>query len=108
MKPGDRQSPRRRAAALQYDAGQDAAPRLVAKGQGLMAERILDLARQHEVPVHEDPALVDVLSRLDLEQQIPVELYLVVARILAFLSRAQASAASRAMVVDTPRDTRQP
>lgn len=87
----DRQPPRKRAAALRYEPGKDTAPRLVAKGQGLMAERILAEAREHGVPVHQNRALVDVLSRLDLEQQIPVEFYLVVAEILAFIARAQAA-----------------
>lgn len=88
-------TPRARAAALSYDASRDAAPRLVAKGQGLVAERIVELAREHGVPVHRDPALVDVLSRLDLDRHIPVEFYLVVAQMLAFIYRAQAAAGER-------------
>jgi flagellar biosynthesis protein len=76
-----------RAAALQYERGEDLAPRVVARGQGAVAGQILDLARKHGIPVHEDPALVDVLSRLDVEQHIPPELYLVVAELLAFIYR---------------------
>lgn len=98
-------APRRRAAALGYDAAKDAAPRLIAKGQGLVADRILALAREHHVPVHEDAALVDVLSRLDLEEQIPVELYFVVARILAFLARVQTPTVGRRDAVTPSGDT---
>ena len=68
-----------RAAALRYRREEDQAPRLVAKGRGELAERILDIAREHGIPIHRDAALVEVLSQLDLEQQIPVELYAVVA-----------------------------
>ncbi len=81
-----------RAAALRYRQAEDEAPVVVARGNGLIAERILDIAREHGIPIHKDPALVDVLSRLDIEQQIPPELYVVVAEILAFIYRAQASA----------------
>lgn len=84
--------PRTRAAALKYARGEDDAPRLVAKGQGSVAEQILELARVHGVPVHQDPALVDVLSRLDVDEQVPPELHLVVAELLAFIYRLEAEA----------------
>jgi flagellar biosynthesis protein len=85
--------PRRpRAAALQYDAQRDRAPRLVARGDGLVAERILAIAREHGIPVHEDRALVDLLSRLDIGPEIPPELYRVVAEIIAFVYRLQRQA----------------
>lgn len=93
-----------RAAALRYQREEDQAPRLVAKGRGLVAERILEIAREHGIPVHRDPALVDVLSRLDLEEQIPSELYLVVAQILAFIYRAEA-AGDRALASPPPSST---
>ena len=50
---------RPKAAALRYEKGKDAAPRLVAKGQGHIAEKILQLAKDNQIPVHEDPALID-------------------------------------------------
>ncbi len=90
-----RKSSRPRAAALQYDPGRDRAPRLVARGEGHLAERILALAREHGVPVHEDRALVDVLARIDLGAQIPSELYRVVAEIIAFVYRLQQGEATR-------------
>jgi flagellar biosynthesis protein len=74
-----------RAAALKYDPGQDSAPRVTAKGSGLVAEKIIDLARRHGIPIQEDPALIQVLSKLDLNQEIPPATYVVVAEILAFV-----------------------
>lgn len=80
--------PRLRVAALRYDHPKDRAPKLVARGDGHIAERILALAREHGIPVHADRELVDVLARMDLEEDIPVEVYQVVSEILAFLYRA--------------------
>ena len=87
-------SSRPRAAALRYRPEapfQDAAPRLVAKGQGLLAERILDLAKQHGVSVTKDPDLLAVLEPLDLDRLIPPELFQAVAMLLATLYRANQS-----------------
>lgn len=74
-----------RAVALRYDHHRDPAPRVTAKGGGGVAERIIALARAHGIPVKDDPDLVEVLSKLDLEQEIPAELYVVVAELLAFV-----------------------
>jgi len=78
-------TPLRRAVALRYQPPRDGAPRVVAKGAGAVAERIIAEARAHGVPLHEDPALVAVLSQLDLDQVIPPSLYPVMAEILALL-----------------------
>lgn len=83
-----------RAAALRYRQAEDEAPVVVAKGRGLVADRILQIAREQGIPIHQDPGLVDILSMLDLEQQIPPELYVVVAEVLAFIYRAQAAVES--------------
>jgi flagellar biosynthesis protein len=77
----------KRAAALQYDAGKDRAPLLTAKGSGAVAERIIELAVRHGIPIRKDPALVQVLSKLDIGDAIPVELYQAVAEVLAFVYR---------------------
>jgi flagellar biosynthesis protein len=77
----------RQAVALRYKPGEDEAPRLTAKGQGHVAERIIELARQHGVPIRQDRNLVQVLARLDLEQEIPPNVYRAVAEILAFVYR---------------------
>jgi flagellar biosynthesis protein len=76
---------RRKAVALKYNPPKDRAPRLVAKGKGAVAEKILLLAKQHGVPVKEDTCLIEALSALDLYQEIPPDLYRAVAHILAFI-----------------------
>jgi flagellar biosynthesis protein len=76
------------AAAIRYDSAKDDAPRLTAKGKGHVAERIIELARQNNIPVRSDKALVQILSKLDLDQQIPPDLYRAVAEILAFVYAA--------------------
>ncbi len=73
------------ATALRYDAAKDQSPRVTAKGRGYVAEKIIELAAQNGIPIKEDPALVEVLSRLDIDQHIPVELYQAIAEILAFV-----------------------
>ena len=75
------------AAALKYDAGSDAAPRVVGIGRGYVAKKMLETAKEHSVPVEEDEALVRSLSKPDIGQEIPEELYTAVAEILAFLYR---------------------
>lgn len=76
-----------RAVALRYDRGKAGAPRVVAKGQGLVAENIIGVAREHGVPLHEDPNLAATLNALDLEAEIPPELYRAVAEVLVFIYR---------------------
>jgi flagellar biosynthesis protein len=73
--------------ALRYQSQEDRAPKIAAKGRGHMAERILETAKAYNIPVREDKNLVEVLSHLDLEQEIPPEVYKVVAEILAFVYR---------------------
>lgn len=87
----DAQTPRakiKKAVALRYEPGRDEAPSVAAKGRGKLAERIIALAREHGVPIKEDPDLVEVLARLEVDQEIPPELYLVVAEILAFVYKS--------------------
>jgi flagellar biosynthesis protein len=79
-----------RAVALRYDREKEGAPRVVAKGQGLVAETIIAQAREHGVPLHEDANLAAALSALDLQTEIPPELYRAVAEVLAFLYRLNA------------------
>ncbi|RZB34935.1 MAG: flagellar biosynthesis protein [Desulfobacteraceae bacterium Eth-SRB1] len=73
------------AAALKYDGKRDSAPRVTARGRGAIAEKIIELAKKHKVPIKEDPALAQILSRLDIDEQIPPELYKAIAEILAFV-----------------------
>jgi len=75
------------AVALRYERTDMPAPRVTAKGAGELAQRILDLARQHDVPVRADPDLLELLAACDLGAEIPPELYHAVAELLAFLHR---------------------
>ena len=74
----------KQAIALEYDPSQDA-PKVVASGRGLLAERILEKAKEANVPIHKDTKLADTLSRLEIGEMIPPELYEVVAEILVFV-----------------------
>ena len=76
-----------KAVALKYEMDKDAAPRVVAKGKDFIAEKIIETARAHHVPLYEDKNLVQVLEALDLDTQIPSELYRAVAEVLAFIYR---------------------
>jgi flagellar biosynthesis protein len=81
-------SPLKKAVALKYVPGAQTAPVVVAKGKGSVAEAILEKAKEYGVPVQEDASLVEVLSKLDLDQEIPPELYQLVAEILSFVYRS--------------------
>ena len=74
----------KQAIALEYNPEEDA-PRVIASGRGVLAERIIEKARESDVPVHRDDRLADTLSRLDIGDMIPPELYEVVAEILIFV-----------------------
>ena len=85
-KPGN--DPLKSAVALAY--GQtDAAPRVVAKGRGMVAEQIILRAREHGVYVHESPELVSLLMQVDLDQRIPPQLYIAVSELLAWIYRLE-------------------
>ena len=71
-----------KATALKYDGKN--APKIVAQGHSLTAEEIIRIAKEHDVYIHEDPILVEVLSQLELGDEIPEQLYLAVAKIIAF------------------------
>lgn len=77
-------NPLREAVALAYQQT-DAAPRVVARGKGLVAEEIIRRAREHGVYVHESPELVALLTQVDIDQSIPPQLYMAVAELLAWL-----------------------
>ncbi len=70
------------AVALRYDGR--GAPRVTAKGRGHVGRRILELAEAHGIPLYEEPALAQALSRIDLDQEIPRNLYVAVAEVIAF------------------------
>ena len=76
----------KQAIALEYDPA-DEAPRVIASGRGVLAERILKKAKEEKVPIHKDDKLADTLSRLQIGEMIPSELYEVVAEILVFVDQ---------------------
>ncbi|HAU84152.1 MAG TPA: flagellar biosynthesis protein FlhB [Lachnospiraceae bacterium] len=73
------------AVALTYEKG-DSAPKVVATGRGYVADKIIETAVEHDVPIHEDKKLAESLSTLEIGDTIPQELYEVVAEILVFVS----------------------
>jgi flagellar biosynthesis protein len=75
----------KKAVALRYSKGQEQAPTVIATGKGVVAESIIRKAHDSGVQIHEDPSLVEVLSKLDLDEQIPAELYRLVAEILTYV-----------------------
>lgn len=75
------------AVALGYNQLLHRAPRILAKGEGELARRIVEFARAHGIPLREDPALVRLLSNLEVDQEIPAVLYQAVAEVLAFVYR---------------------
>lgn len=77
---------RQHAVALKYEANKGA-PRVTAKGKGVLAEKIIELAKANNIPVREDPDLVEILAKVELGQEIPEEMYKAVAEILAFVYR---------------------
>lgn len=83
---------RKKAVALRYRPSENRAPRVTAKGQGKIAEKIIELARQHDVPIEDNPDLVEILSKVDLFAEIPPEIYAAVAEILAFVYRLKGGA----------------
>lgn len=73
------------AVALRYDPSEGVAPVIVAKGDGFVAQEILRIARENDVPLRHDPALAGALATLDAGRQIPPELFRAVAEVLAFV-----------------------
>ncbi|WP_293866713.1 EscU/YscU/HrcU family type III secretion system export apparatus switch protein [uncultured Alsobacter sp.] len=76
---------RRLAVALQYD--RQGAPRVTAKGRGATAEKIIETAKSHDIPLEDDPVLAEALAKIPLDDEIPVELYRAVATVIGFVLR---------------------
>lgn len=91
--PSDRDTPADRpvAVALKYDRANDVAPRVVAKGEGAIAEQIIALARAQGIEIREDADLANLLAAVRLDAPIPIEAYVAVAEILSYIYRRQAS-----------------
>ena len=76
----------KKAVALKYGE-EDAVPKVTAKGKGWLAEKILEVAKEHDLPIRTDEDLVEILEQVDLNQEIPLEVYAVVAEIFAYIYR---------------------
>ncbi len=83
----------RTAIALKYQPG--GTPRVTAKGEGAVAEAILAVAREHNIDIEENPLLTEALSRLELDEEIPPELYIAIAEIISFVLNCSGGAADR-------------
>ncbi|MDO5046457.1 FlhB-like flagellar biosynthesis protein [Campylobacter sp.] len=75
----------KKAVALGYDRAKDNAPKVLASGAGETAKNIINLAKEHDIPIKEDADLVELLSKVDINQEIPPNLYKAVAEIFSFL-----------------------
>ena len=84
----NRQKKRKKAVALQYNTS-EIAPKVLAKGAGLIAEKIIEKGKSEEIAVHEDAFLVEDLTRLDIGEHIPPELYQAVAQVLVFIDELE-------------------
>jgi len=73
------------AVALKYQPKTDNAPRVTAKGKGKVAEKIIEIAKENNIHIHNDPDLIEILSQLDINDEIPPDLYVVAAELLAFV-----------------------
>jgi len=85
----------KKAVALQYDPEKSKAPFVVAKGSGLIAEKIIEIAEKYKIPLKSDPNLIQVLSKLDFQEEIPSEVYQVVAQILAYIYKVEEEIADK-------------
>ena len=74
-----------KAVSLQYKKGKNAAPKVTAKGQGWIADRIIKMAQENNIPIREDKDLLHLLSEIDVGQEVPESLYKVVAELLAWV-----------------------
>lgn len=75
----------KKAVALQYDKDKDGAPKVTAKGKGKIAERIIKIAEENELPIKKDEDLVELLTKIEIDQEIPNNLYKAVAEVFSFI-----------------------
>lgn len=83
-----REEKREKAVALKYNRKTDNAPKVVAKGEGFIAKRIKEIALSYGIPIKRDDALVELLAQIELDREIPPELYAIVAELLSWIYRA--------------------
>lgn len=98
VKLGAEEDGKKAVVALSYEPEKDKAPLVLAVGKGTVAEEILKIAQENNIPLFEDRALVDLLSRLEIDAEIPPELYVLVAEVLAFVYKLDQMSAKRRQV----------
>lgn len=81
----DERYTRKEAVALSYNPALSSAPKVIAKGKGKIAENILKKAKEHDIPIQEDPSLVEILGQLNVDESIPEELYKAVSEVFAYI-----------------------
>lgn len=86
---------RKTAVAMSYDKNSENSPKITAKGSGFVAENILEKAREHDIPIQQDASLVELLGKLNINENIPEDLYQAVAEVFAFIYRADKAAGKR-------------
>lgn len=85
-----------RAAALKYDKNQPGAPKLTAKGKGAVAQKIIEVAEANNIPLHKDADLVHILDKVEIDTEIPLEVYAIVAEIFAYIYKVNQNHNTRA------------
>lgn len=90
--------------ALRYDVEKDKAPLILASGRGPVADEILRIAEENKIPLYEDPELAKLLSKLELDAEIPPELYVLVAEVLFFVYKLDRMAEKRERLINRMRE----
>ena len=94
-----------KAIAVEYNVEKDRAPKIVASGKGSIAEEILKVAEENEIPLYQDATLANLLSKLQIDEEIPEELYTLVAEVLAFVYQLETMAKKREKIQKFSSDT---
>jgi len=76
---------KQKAVALKYNADEQAAPKVTAKGEGNIAQKILEIAKENDIPIKKDEDLVEMLSSIELDREVPPEMYKAVAEVFSFI-----------------------
>ena len=89
-----------KAVSIKYDVDKDKAPKITGFGKGKIAEKILRVAEEHKIPFYEDPSLIDLLAKLNIQSEIPPRLYSVIAEVLSFVYKLDRLAKKKALVTN--------
>jgi len=77
-----------KAVALKYDAKSASAPKVTAKGEGFTAQNIIKIAKENDIPIQKDADLVELLSKVDIDREVPAEMYKAIAEVFSFIYKA--------------------